>query len=210
MAHRGPWTWRLGVLVLVAFLLVGCGGRLTLPAEALAGADAASVAVIWSVPLPAGAGDTLTVVAVNLADGSREYRAIARRGEADVYLGPLRALRPDVPLLTLFVRMGDRRIVVGRVEDRVPGTLAFIDLQRATDDPAHWSEAMRQSRVSERMFFMLLADKPGDGWDSLAYAAVQSRESLARVTEGMGAQRDEWATTFEPPLDLRPLYVHLP
>lgn len=198
----------VGLLALVWFVsLTGCLFQPSIPAAALGGADPSSVEIIWSAPLSRLKG-TLTVFAVTLSDGRREYRVFARLEGKDVYLGRLQTQLMDAPLRTLFFQIGKDRFVIGRVDDTVPGTLAFVDLQRYTQDRANWVEATRQSTVKDRVFFMYLTDGQSDPWDTVEYAAVQSRESLALVTQGMGAKRNAWEASFAPPIDISALYVN--
>ncbi len=207
--YNQPRTHRIltSLVVLAGFVtLTGCLFQPSIPVTALKDADPSSATITWSAAL-ARSGGTLTVFAVTLSNGERAYRAFIRLEGKEVYLGQFQSQLADAPLHTLFFQVGKDRFVIGRVADTVSGTLAFVDIQRYTQDRTNWVEAMRQSTVKDRIFFMHLTDGQGDPWDSVAYIAIQSRESLALVTQGMGAKRNEWEATFDPPIDISALYV---
>lgn len=184
------------------------------PAEVLDQAGAANGRVIWSADLaqwaPAYNRDAiLTLAEAALPDGATRDLAFFTRGKTLTVLGALLPLFPGAPVTALALDCGGERVIVGRVDGAVTGSLTHVDLERVEPDTARWMEAVRSSTLHERVFLIPIKAGEREAWNRIARLTIDTRESLERGWQRRGAHTAN-AVVFEPPLDLSAAWFNLP
>ena len=202
----------LGTIALI-LALISCGltTRPEIPPEALSGIEEGSAQRMGHLNLSDWTDDVpeetyLSLFTGKTADGSEQIRAFVTAGEQQVYLGPLTAQLGSPVVQTLFFTTGGDRFVIGYVSPDVEGHLLYFRMDRPEPDNSQWMQAVKESKIKGRVFLVPIFQDEADQWNSLAFAGVQTKESLNR-----GLKTDEsyyeWEQTFEPPRNIENLFV---
>jgi hypothetical protein len=182
-------------------------GTPAIPNEVLGDADPKGSRVIWSADLAqwdAGQGQpgTLRVARVSLPGGGVSHRAYIVEGRRPGLIGTLARIFPNAPLTALVFSTGSRRILIGHIDDAVPGTLDSLEVRREEPNRARWMAATKISTIKERVFLLPFKPEEYAAWSRVSALALKTRESLAENWRGKAPSAKAWAIEYDPPMDL--------
>ena len=193
------------------------------PPKALEGLDKNSVHVLWYGGVASYFPDVLgepsfAVISANKLSGGLVYRAWLSQEEngqkVSAYAGEFSRQLGNFPVQTLMFEAWGKRFILGVVEPQVPGNLLYAGFERRILDTEKdvrgkvLIDTIKEGRVHERNFFVLIEPEEFSHWERIASAYVQSEESLDRFNNGpKNNSSAEASIKYSPDKDISQYFV---
>lgn len=187
--------------VAITLLLNGasCGGG-AIPPAVLEQTSDNRASVLYELSVKDFTGDgrdstIISVIEVNTAPGMRERRAYLTGDKVGVYvLGTLQPELGDVPVESLFFRLGDKQFALIWVDESVDEDIETVALGRPEVLPSDDSmRVLRVGGVVNRVAILPFFSEELDFWEQINLILIDKK--------GPGFAMKQ---QFEPPIDIKP------
>ncbi len=208
-------------LVLLMFNIFACSffqnlGQPAIPQSALEGVKPASTRILGHFRLADWAEGVSTsqyitiFQAYQLQNDAAEIRVFLNDNGASQYIGMLTDQLQIPGVKTAFIDFGSQRCIIGWVSPDLAGNLLFFHIERVPKDPTRrMQEAVLESTIEKNVFIVpIRADASPELWNSIALAAVKTKESLQRGFDQKGSYY-QIEKSYDPPLDVSGFYLHI-
>ncbi|MFN8467712.1 MAG: hypothetical protein U0X20_19285 [Caldilineaceae bacterium] len=103
-------------------------------------------------------------------------------------LGKLTYQMPDTPIKTMFLDIGTDKLVLGRVDDTLPGRVDSVTIDDYSPPEAEFPMKLPAKTIvvdaNGYYFFFPIYENEWPAWQRLGYLYISTHESLQRALEG--------------------------